>query len=196
MNHNLSDDIAVRNAKTARRVVFVVVGMVGLTFASVPAYKAFCQVTGWGGTTQRAETGADRVLERNITVRFDSVVGRNLPWKFKPEQVDQTIHLGESALAFYRAENFSDKPVTGRATFNVSPAKAGIYFQKIDCFCFTEQTLQPGEVVSMPVAYFVDPDLADDRNLDEVETITLSYTFFEYANGDESRQELAALTRQ
>lgn len=196
MNRNLSDDIAVRNAKTARRVVFVVVGMVGLAFASVPAYKAFCQVTGWGGTTQRAETGADRVLERNITVRFDSVVGRNLPWKFKPEQVDQTIHLGESALAFYRAENFSDKPVTGRATFNVSPAKAGIYFQKIDCFCFTEQTLQPGEVVSMPVAYFVDPDLADDRNLDEVETITLSYTFFEYANGDESRQELAALTRQ
>ena len=196
MNHNLSDDIAVRNAKTARRVVFVVVGMVGLAFASVPAYKAFCQVTGWGGTTQRAETGADRVLERNITVRFDSVVGRNLPWKFKPEQVDQTIHLGESALAFYRAENFSDKPVTGRATFNVSPAKAGIYFQKIDCFCFTEQTLQPGEVVSMPVAYFVDPDLADDRNLDEVETITLSYTFFEYANGDESRQDLAALTRQ
>ena len=196
MNRNLSDDIAVRNAKTARRVVFVVVGMVGLAFASVPAYKAFCQVTGWGGTTQRAETGADRVLERNITVRFDSVVGRNLPWKFKPEQVDQTIHLGESALAFYRAENFSDKPVTGRATFNVSPAKAGIYFQKIDCFCFTEQTLQPGEVVSMPVAYFVDPDLADDRNLDEVETITLSYTFFEYANGDESRQEVAALTRQ
>ena len=196
MNRNLSNDIAVRNAKTARRVVFVVVGMVGLAFASVPAYKAFCQVTGWGGTTQRAETGADRVLERNITVRFDSVVGRNLPWKFKPEQVDQTIHLGESALAFYRAENFSDKPVTGRATFNVSPAKAGIYFQKIDCFCFTEQTLQPGEVVSMPVAYFVDPDLADDRNLDEVETITLSYTFFEYANGDESRQELAALTRQ
>jgi len=196
MNRNLSDDIAVRNAKTARRVVFVVVGMVGLAFASVPAYKAFCQVTGWGGTTQRAETGADRVLERNITVRFDSVVGRNLPWKFKPEQVDQTIHLGESALAFYRAENFSDKPVTGRATFNVSPAKAGIYFQKIDCFCFTEQTLQPGEVVSMPVAYFVDPDLADDRNLDEVETITLSYTFFEYANGDESRQDLAALTRQ
>ena len=196
MNRNLSVDIAVRNAKTARRVVFVVVGMVGLAFASVPAYKAFCQVTGWGGTTQRAETGADRVLERNITVRFDSVVGRNLPWKFKPEQVDQTIHLGESALAFYRAENFSDKPVTGRATFNVSPAKAGIYFQKIDCFCFTEQTLQPGEVVSMPVAYFVDPDLADDRNLDEVETITLSYTFFEYANGDESRQDLAALTRQ
>jgi len=196
MNRNLSNDIAVRNAKTARRVVFVVVGMVGLAFASVPAYKAFCQVTGWGGTTQRAETGADRVLERNITVRFDSVVGRNLPWKFKPEQVDQTIHLGESALAFYRAENFSDKPVTGRATFNVSPAKAGIYFQKIDCFCFTEQTLQPGEVVSMPVAYFVDPDLADDRNLDEVETITLSYTFFEYANGDESRQDLAALTRQ
>ena len=177
------------NKKTATIVASVVVGMIALSFASVPAYRAFCQVTGWGGFTQRAETGADRTLAREITIRFDSTVSRDLNWRFKPEQISQTLHIGETGLAFYEAENQAARPVTGRATFNVSPAKAGIYFQKIECFCFTEQTLQPGEKVSMPVTYFIDPALADDPNMAEVETITLSYTFFAWedaASGDEA----------
>ena len=158
----------------------VVAGMVALSFASVPLYRAFCQVTGWGGTTMRAEKPADRVLERTITIRFDATVGQGLPWTFKPEQVSQTLHVGETGLAFYAARNLTDKPVTGRATFNVQPAKAGQYFNKIECFCFTEQTLKPGEAVSMPVTYFIDPAIADDKGLDDVQTITLSYTFFSW----------------
>ncbi|MHA7872592.1 MAG: cytochrome c oxidase assembly protein [Hyphococcus sp.] len=166
------------NKKTAAIVSGVVVGMIALSFAAVPAYRAFCQVTGWGGTTQKAEAEAGITLERQITIRFDATVGLGLPWRFKPEQPSQTLHIGETGLAFYQAENLTDRPITGRATFNVSPAKAGIYFNKIECFCFTEQTLQPGEKVSMPVTYFIDPALADDKNLDEVRTITLAYTFF------------------
>ncbi len=171
-------DTAAKNKKTAMIVSGVVVGMVALSFAAVPAYQAFCQVTGWGGTTQRAEAPADRIVARDITVRFDATVSHGLPWRFKPEQVSQTLKIGETGLAFYEAENLTDRPVTGRATFNVSPAKAGIYFQKIECFCFTEQTLQPGQKISMPVTYFIDPKLASDKNLDEVQTITLAYTFF------------------
>lgn len=166
------------NRKTAFIVAAVAAGMVGMSFAAVPIYRAFCQVTGWGGVTQRAETGADRQLARTVTVRFDATVNQGLAWRFKPEQVSQTLKIGETGLAFYEAENLTNRPVTGRATFNVAPSKAGIYFKKIECFCFTEQTLQPGEKVSMPVTYFVDPALADDSNLDEVQTITLSYTFF------------------
>ncbi len=166
------------NKKTAMIVAGVVVGMIVLSFASVPAYRAFCQVTGWGGFTQRADAPADRTLAREITIRFDATVAQGLAWRFKPEQIAQTLHIGETGLAFYEAANLSKRPVTGRATFNVSPAKAGIYFQKIECFCFTEQTLQPGETASMPVTYFIDPALADDPNMAEVQTITLSYTFF------------------
>ncbi|MEO1241156.1 MAG: cytochrome c oxidase assembly protein [Pseudomonadota bacterium] len=169
---------AAKNRKTAIIVSSVAAGMVALSFAAVPAYRAFCQVTGWGGTTQRADAEADRVVARDITVRFDATVSQGLAWRFKPEQPSQTLKIGETGLAFYEAENLTDKPVTGRATFNVSPAKAGIYFKKIECFCFTEQTLQPGQKVSMPVTYFIDPALADDKNLDEVQTITLAYTFF------------------
>ncbi len=172
-----------KNKKTAGIVAGVVLGMVALSFLSVPAYRAFCQVTGWGGTTQRAEAASDRTLAREITVRFDGTVSQGLAWRFEPEQLSQTLHIGETGLAFYEAENLSDQPVSGRASFNVSPAKAGIYFRKIECFCFTEQTLQPGEKVSMPVTYFVDPGLADDTNLAEVETITLAYTFFAYDTG-------------
>jgi cytochrome c oxidase assembly protein subunit 11 len=166
------------NRKTALIVSGVAAGMVAMSFAAVPAYRAFCQVTGWGGVTQRADAGADRMLARTVTVRFDGTVNQGLAWRFKPEQVSQTLHIGETGLAFYEAENLTDRPVTGRATFNVAPSKAGIYFKKIECFCFTEQTLQPGEKVSMPVTYFIDPALADDINLDDVQTITLAYTFF------------------
>ncbi len=175
-----------KNRKTAMYVAAGVVGMIGLSFASVPAYRAFCQVTGWGGTTQRAEAEADRTLAREITIRFDATVNQGLAWRFKPEQPSQTLHIGETGLAFYEAENLTDKPVSGRATFNVSPAKAGIYFQKIECFCFTEQTLQAGQKVSMPVTYFIDPKIAEDDNMDDIQTITLSYTFFAWDDGPQA----------
>ncbi len=189
-----SDDMAraTANQRTAVRIAGVAVGMLGLAAASVPAYRAFCQVTGWGGTTQRAESGASEVLARDVTVRFDATVGKDLPWRFKPEQQSQTLKIGETGLAFYEATNFSDAPVVGRAVFNVSPAKAGAYFNKIECFCFTEQVLQPGETVSMPVTYFIDPALADDVNLDEVETITLAYTFFRYDEGEGGGESVEA----
>lgn len=167
-----------KNRRTALTALAVVVGMVGLSYASVPLYRAFCQITGWGGTTKRAEAPAARVLDRKITIRFDATIGQGLPWTFEPEQVSQTLHVGETGLAFYAAKNLTDKPITGRATFNVQPAKAGRYFMKVECFCFTEQTLKPGEAVSMPVTYFIDPSIADEENLDDVQTITLSYTFF------------------
>ncbi len=180
-----------KNRKTGFIIAGLAVGMVAMSFVAVPAYRAFCQVTGWGGVTQRAEAEADRTLARKITVQFDATINQGLPWRFKPEQVSQTLHIGETGLAFFEAENLTDKPITGRASFNVSPAKAGIYFNKIECFCFTEQTLQPGEKVSMPVTYFVDPALADDKNLDEVRTITLAYTFFLWADAPEDAGKLA-----
>ena len=178
-----------QNQRTGLIVGGVVLFMVAMSFAAVPAYRAFCQVTGWGGTTQRAVAAADRTLERTITIRFDSTVSDGLAWRFKPEQVSQTLHIGETGLAFYEAENLASTPVAGRASFNVTPAKAGLYFKKIECFCFTEQTLQPGESVSMPVTYFIDPALADDKNLDDVQTITLAYTFFPW---DDAPAEPAA----
>ncbi len=170
------------NQRTASYAAGAVAVMVAMSFAAVPAYKAFCQVTGFDGTTQRASAPADHTLERKITVQFDATVGQGLPWRFHPEQMSQTIKVGQSALAFYEAENLSDRPITGRATFNVSPSKAGLYFRKIECFCFTEQVLQPGEKVSMPVTYFIDPEIADDHNLDDVQTVTLSYTFFPFGD--------------
>ena len=177
---DLADDGRSRRlAITAAVCAFVVVGMVGLSFAAVPLYNVFCRVTGFGGTTQVASERAGRVLNRAMTVRFDGTVAQGLPWRFTPEQLSQKLKIGETGLAYYRAENTSDHPVVGVATYNVTPAKAGVYFSKIDCFCFTEQTLQPGESVLMPVAYFIDPEIADDPNLDEVSTVTLSYTFFD-----------------
>ena len=183
-----------KNKKTATVVFGVVVGMVCMSFAAVPAYRAFCQVTGWGGTTQVAQSAPRDVLTRDMTVRFDGTISTDLPWEFRPLQPSQTLPIGKAGLALYEAENLTDKPITGRATFNVSPAKAGIYFQKIECFCFTEQTLQPGEKVSMPVTYFIDPKIDEDRALDEVETITLSYTFYRWDDeyGDNPPVETAA----
>ncbi len=180
----MTASVQAKNAKTAAIVAGVVLSMIGLSFAAVPLYRAFCQATGWGGTTQRAAEGAGEVLARTITIRFDATVGDGLAWRFKPEQASQTLHIGESGLAFFEAENLAPRPVTGRATFNVSPAKAGIYFKKIECFCFTEQQLGAGERVDMPVTYFIDPALASDPNLDEVETVTLAYTFFPWDDGD------------
>ncbi|MBI1366276.1 MAG: cytochrome c oxidase assembly protein [Alphaproteobacteria bacterium] len=173
-----------KNARMAMIGAAMALGMVGMSFLAVPLYRMFCQVTGYGGTINRANEGAKTVLDRVVTVRFDGTVDPALPWRFKPEQVSQTIHIGQSSLAFFKATNLSDKPVVARATYNVSPAKAGIYFKKIQCFCFTEQVLQPGETVDMPVTYFVDPSIADDPDLDDVTTITLAYTFYKWDEKD------------
>lgn len=156
----------------------LVVGMLMLSFAAVPLYQLFCQVTGFGGTTQQAQAAPSRVLERTVTVSFNADTDRKLPWTFKPAQREQTIHIGEQAMAAYKVENLTDQPVTGIATYNVTPHEAGQYFNKVFCFCFEEQTLKPGEVVNMPVSYFIDPEINDDPYLKDVKDITLSYTFF------------------
>ena len=148
------------------------------TAASPTLYRLFCQVTGYGGTTQRAIAPSDHIVDRVITVRFDANVSPQLPWKFEPVQPTMDVKLGENALAFYRATNLSDKPLKGTAAFNVSPDTMGLFFSKIACFCFTEQTLQPGQTVEMPVTFFVDPKMLDDRDTRHLQNITLSYVFY------------------
>ncbi|MBI1208382.1 MAG: cytochrome c oxidase assembly protein [Azospirillum sp.] len=160
----------------------VVAAMVGLSFASVPLYRIFCQVTGFGGTTQRAAQPAGTVAERMITVRFNADVNSDLPWRFRAVQSSVKVHLGESRLIGYQATNLGKEPVVGTAVFNVQPDKAGLYFNKIQCFCFTEQTLAPGETAELPVYFFVDPALDKDPDLDGADTITLSYTFYRSAS--------------
>lgn len=155
-----------------------VAGMVGMSYAAVPLYQIFCQVTGYGGTTQRAESAPTQILDKIIEVRFDANTARGLPWKFRPAQKTIEIKIGESALVHYEAENNSDKEVVGTATFNVTPETAGVYFNKIECFCFTEQVLKPGERVDMPVTFFIDPEIAKDPEAKHIKEITLSYTFF------------------
>ena len=172
-----------RRAATALILGGVVCGMVGLAFAAVPLYELFCQVTGFGGTTQVAEEAPEAIGERMVTVRFNADTARDLPWYFKPEQREIKVRVGEMALAFYNAVNQSDRALIGTSTFNVTPVKAGAYFNKIDCFCFEEQTLAPGERADFPVSFFVDPDIVEDRRLDDVTTITLSYTFFARGEG-------------
>lgn len=169
-----------KNAATAVFVVAIVVGMIGLTFAAVPLYRWFCAVTGFGGTTQIADAGTAnmQVLDRTVTVRFNASTHRDMPWDFKPLQNKVDLRVGESTLVFYEAANNTDAPVAGTATFNVTPLKAGQYFNKVQCFCFTEQVLAAGQDVSMPVELFIDPAIADDPNMDDIDTITLSYTFF------------------
>jgi cytochrome c oxidase assembly protein subunit 11 len=167
------------NGRMAFMLFAFVGGMVGLSFASVPLYRLFCQVTGYGGTPKIvAESDAPATSERTITVRFDANTNPKLPWRFKPVQKEMTVRMGEQALAFYEAESLSDIKTLGQATYNVTPFKVGAYFNKIDCFCFDEQALAPGQTVSMPVQFFVDPEIFDDPTTKEVKTITLSYTFF------------------
>ncbi|HEX6103781.1 MAG TPA: cytochrome c oxidase assembly protein [Alphaproteobacteria bacterium] len=176
-----------RNRRTGLMLFTLVIGMVALAFASVPLYRLFCEVTGFGGTPQRVEASAAPAAqsERLVTVRFNADVNSGLPWSFQPAQRAIEVKIGEQALAFYRATNHADRPVTGTATFNVTPDKAGAYFAKIECFCFAEQTLQPGQSVEMPVTFYVDPAILKDRGLDDVDTITLSYTFFRAADDAE-----------
>jgi cytochrome c oxidase assembly protein subunit 11 len=152
--------------------------MVGLSFASVPLYRLFCQATGFGGTTQRAVAAPAKVAEAIVTVRFDAETAPDLSWEFRPLQKAVTVHPGQQRQVFYRAVNNTTEPITGSATFNVTPAKAGIYFDKLQCFCFSEQHLEPHESVDMGVVFFVDPDILTDPNTADVQTITLSYTMF------------------
>jgi len=153
-------------------------GMVGLAYASVPLYQLFCQVTGYGGTTQVAQAPTGVILDQSVNVRFDANTSGGLGWSFKPVNRQIEVKIGALSDANYIAVNKSDEPVTGTATFNVTPQAAGAYFNKIECFCFTETTLQPGETMEMPVVFFVDPDVVDVPELKDISTITLSYTFF------------------
>lgn len=167
-----------RNLAAAALLFGTAAGMVGLTYASVPLYKLFCQVTGFGGTTQVAAKAPGAVAGRTITVRFDANVARDLPWRFEPAAASVEARVGESVLAFYRARNVSDAPISGTATFNVTPHKAGPFFAKVECFCFTEQTLAPDEVVDLPVSFFIDPEILKSPEAKDFGEITLSYTFF------------------
>lgn len=174
-----------KNRRTAILLSGVGLGMVALAFASVPLYQLFCQVTGYAGTPRIENTTpvAVETADRLITVRFDASVNSRLDWRFRPAQREIVVRPGEPQLAAYRAENLSSAPLTGTATFNVTPMKAASYFAKIECFCFTRQQLEPGQRAEMPVQFYVDPEILDDPDTRDVETITLSYTFFPVRDG-------------
>lgn len=174
-----------RHLTVALSMGALVVGMIGMSYAAVPLYRIFCQVTGYGGTTQRAEQAPDTILDRKIKVRFDANTGRGMGWDFWPVQRTVELKIGESALAFYEARNVTDKTITGTATFNVSPEAAGSYFSKVECFCFTEQTLEAGKTADMPVTFFIDPEMVNDPAAKNIDEITLSYTFFPVRDGKE-----------
>ncbi|MBY5931878.1 cytochrome c oxidase assembly protein [Tateyamaria omphalii] len=165
--------------KTVAQTVGLVVVMGGLAWASVPFYDWFCRVTGFGGTPGVSEVANEEILDQTIKVRFDASLERNMPWTFTPEVREMELRIGETGLAFYEAYNPTDKPVAGSASYNVAPYEAGGFFSKIDCFCFEEQVLQPGERVMMPVTFYVDPEIVTDRDAKYVHTITLSYTFYQ-----------------
>lgn len=169
------------NRKTLFALIGVGLAMLALGFASKPLYDTFCKVTGYGGTTGVAEDNLSEVLDRKVQVSFDANVN-GLPWNFEPEQRDMTVQLGQTGLAYYKVKNNSDKAMVGTATFNVTPIKSAPFFIKTECFCFTEQRIEPGQEISMPVLFFVDPQLDEDERLKDVKDITLSYTFFEVEN--------------
>jgi cytochrome c oxidase assembly protein subunit 11 len=178
-------DLARRNGRTAALAALLVLAMVGLAYASVPLYRLFCQVTGFDGTTMRAAAAPGPVAGKEVAVRFDANVSLTLPWHFAPEKPREIVTIGEREMAFFTAKNLSARAITGTATFNVSPTQAGKYFSKIQCFCFTEQTLKPGEEVRMPVVFFVDPKILKDPDAREISEITLSYTFYPVDSGKE-----------
>ncbi|MFV0475377.1 MAG: cytochrome c oxidase assembly protein [Pikeienuella sp.] len=168
-----------KNLKLVSGLVGVGLFMLGMSFAAVPLYDLFCKVTGYGGTPSQSNVAADEILDREITIRFDASTDRDMPWRFRPEQNTMKIRIGETGLAFYEATNPTDRVVAGSASYNVAPFSTGGYFTKIDCFCFTEQVLRPGETVRMPVTFYVDPEIVNDPEAVLATTITLSYTFYE-----------------
>ena len=170
-----------KNRRSATMAALMGLGMLGLGFAAVPLYEVFCRVTGYGGTTQRvgeAQAATIQATSQVISVRFDSNVNSALPWSFKPEQAVDNVTVGARDMAIYLATNNSDQPVAGTATFNVTPLLAGKYFNKVQCFCFSEQVLKPGQTVRMPVLYYIDPAIMDDPETKDIKEITLSYTFY------------------
>ncbi|MBM3532371.1 MAG: cytochrome c oxidase assembly protein [Alphaproteobacteria bacterium] len=179
--------MAASNRRVAAMVGGIAVGMFALAYASVPLYQLFCQVTGYGGTTQRAEAAPDRAIDRWMTVSFNADVAPDLPWSFRPAERSVRVRVGEPMLVHYVAENTGREPVVGTATFNVQPSKIGAYFSKLECFCFIEQVLKPGEKVEMPVTFFIDPDVVKDRHLDSLGAVTLSYSFFRAKNQEGAR---------
>jgi cytochrome c oxidase assembly protein subunit 11 len=172
--------LARKNGRTGALMALLALAMVGLAFASVPLYRLFCQVTGFGGTTQMqvGGTAPGEIAGKLVNVRFDANTSSALPWEFKPERHVQRVAVGARNMAFYTAKNVGDRAATGTATFNVTPAQAGQYFTKIQCFCFTEQTLKAGEDIRMPVVFYVDPKILDDPDARTIDEITLSYTFY------------------
>lgn len=175
---NADDKRLKRQKLTAAACVVFLSAMIGMSYAAVPLYELFCKVTGYGGTTQVAEGEAGQILDRKMTIRFDANIASGLTWTFKPTQREMVLQVGETAEASYRFSSGSEASTVGTSTFNVTPQSAGAYFNKLECFCFTEQVLAGGESVEMPVVFFIDPAIADDPDLDSVSTITLSYTFF------------------
>lgn len=167
-----------RHRRVAAWCGAIVLTMVGVAYASVPLYRLFCQATGYGGTTQTADKGSHIVLDEKVVIRFDANVAPGLAWKFEPVVATLDVRIGESTLAFFKATNTSARPLVGNSTFNVTPEMAGRYFNKLECFCFTEQRLEPGETVEMPVSFFLDPAIADDAQAARIGQITLSYTFY------------------
>lgn len=184
---------AKRNAKVGMICALGFVAMIGAAYASVPLYKAFCQITGFDGTVRKAEVAPDKVLDRKLTIRFDANV-RDLPWKFTAEQTSQDIRIGETGLAFFKVTNNGDQPITGRAIYNVVPESAGAYFQKLECFCFSDQTIAAGETIEFPVVYFVDPKFAEDAETKGKGEVTLSYTFFRSVESEPAQKHAAAST--
>jgi len=171
------------NSKTLLILSGVGVAMLGLGFASDPLYDTFCRVTGYGGTPKIADENLSEIIDRTVTVEFDSNVAQDLPWKFRPDQRRMDVKLGQSGLAYYTVENTGDEPVVGVANFNVMPIKAAPFFIKTDCFCFEETIIQPGEKLNLPVIFFVDPQMDEDSRFDEIKSMTLSYTFFPTEEG-------------
>jgi cytochrome c oxidase assembly protein subunit 11 len=177
---------APRHGRVVVSLVLLVVAMAGLSYAAVPLYRMFCEASGYGGATRRAAASSQMAVDRQITVRFDATTSSELNWDFRPEQREVTLKIGENGLAFYRAVNKSSAPLTGTATFNVTPEIAGSYFNKVQCFCFTEQTLAPGQTADFPVSFFIDPAMLNDPDAKNVQEITLSYTFFRVNKGGAS----------
>lgn len=189
MKNDAPRSLKEKNRRIGLTIMAVVVGMVALSYASVPLYNLFCRMTGFGGTTRTAEEAPPEsaILDRTVVIKFAANTARGMPWRFRPEMRQETVKLGKKSLTSFRAENPTDQSITGTALYNVSPPKAGKYFHKIQCFCFGEQVLPPGKSVSMPVVFYVDPAMADDRDMDDVSHITLSYTFFKTGSSDLDR---------
>ncbi len=187
-----------RNRRVGMIALIGALAMLGLGYASVPLYRLFCQATGFGGTTQRvteAQAAEVQVAGNTVSIRFDANVERGMPWQFRPLQVTDTVSIGARDMAVFTAKNLSSRPLTGTATFNVEPEAAGKYFNKVQCFCFTEQTLQPGQEIRMPVIYYVDPKILDDPDARDIEQITLSYTFHLAADASSANDVAKPLDR-